>query len=639
VQRATTNHNVPARFGESLVAVFQGPAFGPVGGGALDTGRIVPIYRLTEGVSAPVMRRGIRRALDTAGVGYPEYRPPAIAAAQSGPGIAVALEGAHFPADPDAMTAALGRLAFDELLALQVGMVARDRQRRRATGRPITTTDERLTAIVRVIETVLGEQVEARTGTATAIHLTTDQAAAIDDIRVDLAAHRPMLRLLQGDVGSGKTAVAAAALDIVADAGRQAALLAPTDLLARQHAATLARFLEPLGHRVTLLTGSLRSAARTAALERLAVPATGIDGRTDGFVVVGTHALLEEGVTFDDLALAVIDEQHRFGVAQREALSDKGGAAHVLLMTATPIPQTLGRILHADLDVTDLRAAPAGRQEIATGVRASHQLVWRSRDVAGQPDQPGAYPLLLAEVAAGHRAFVVVPLVEEDPDSGARSAQATADRLAEELPAVAATFDIEVSPRIGVVHGQMPARVRDDVMDRFRSGDLDVLVGTTVVEVGVDVPEATVMLIFDADRFGLAQLHQLRGRVGRGHDRSYCVLVSDAYATDEVVRARLDAVAATQDGFALAEQDLALRREGELLGLTQSGLPPLRIATLADPADQRRSVEARALAETLVDDAGALRPGHDALATEMTDGWLRRVGAGDALAPSVPDDA
>jgi ATP-dependent DNA helicase RecG len=638
VQRGTPRSGVSLRFGEAVVAVFQGPVFGAVGGQALDTGRIVPVYRLTEGISAPVLRRAIRRALDEVGAAYPEYRPDDVAGIdQRAPGIARAIEDAHFPDVPEGKDRALARLAFDELLALQVGMVARDRQRRRTPGRPIEVDDARLGAILRSLEATLTEQVAARAGTTAAVGLTDDQQAAVADIRRDLAATRPMLRLLQGDVGSGKTAVAAAAMVVVADTSRQAALLAPTDLLARQHVATLTRFLEPLGHRVTLLTGSLRPVARRAALERIEGPGRGLDGRSEGLVVVGTHALVEEAVAFHDLALAVIDEQHRFGVAQREALGAKGSSPHVLLMTATPIPQTLGRILHADLDVTDLRAAPAGRQAIATGIRRSDQLVWRTKDVPGQADQPGAYPLLLAEVAAGRRAFVVVPLVEDDPDSGARSAQATASMLADLLPGVAATFELDVSPRLGLVHGQMPARARDEVMDRFRAGELDILVGTTVIEVGVDVPEATVMLVFDADRFGLAQLHQLRGRVGRGPDRSYCILVSDAYATDEVVKARLDAVAATQDGFALAEKDLELRREGELLGLTQSGLPPLRIATLADPADQRRSIEARSVAEALVDEAGGLRPGHDALAREMTTGWLRRVGAGEALAETAEE--
>ncbi len=633
VQRGTPRAGISPRFGESIVAVFQGPVFGAVGGQALDTGRIVPVYRLTEGVSAPVLRRAIRRALDEVGAAYPEYRPAGVTGIdERAPAISRAIEAAHFPDDPEAKDQALARLAFDELLALQVGMVARDRQRRRATGRPIEVVEGRLAIILRSIETVLSEQVNARSDVPIMVSLTDDQQAAVADIRIDLAASRPMLRLLQGDVGSGKTAVAAAAMAIVADAGRQAALLAPTDLLARQHASTLARFLEPLGHGVTLLTGSLRSATRRQALERIGAPGLGLDGRSEGLIVIGTHALVEDAVAFRDLALAVIDEQHRFGVAQREALGAKGPSPHVLLLTATPIPQTLGRILHADLDVTDLRAAPAGRQAIATGIRRTSQLIWRTKDVPGQADQPGAYPLMLAEVAGGRRAFVVVPLVEEDPDSGARSAQATATNLHDILPGVAQTFGIAATPRIGVVHGQMPARARDEVMDRFRAGDLDVLVGTTVIEVGVDVPEATVMLIFDADRFGLAQLHQLRGRVGRGTDRSFCILVSDAYDDDDVVRARLDAVAATQDGFALAETDLELRREGELLGLTQSGLPPLRIATLADPEDQRRSIQARSVAETLVDEAGALRPGHEPLAREMTTGWLRRVGAGEALA-------
>jgi ATP-dependent DNA helicase RecG len=247
---------------------------------------------------------------------------------------------------------------------------------------------------------------------------------------------------------------------------------------------------------------------------------------------------------------------------------------------------------------------------------------------------------MLREVAAGHRAFVVVPLVEEDEASTARSADATAERLAAELPGVAVEFGIAAEARIGVVHGQMHARERDAVMERFRSGELNVLVGTTVIEVGVDVPEATVMIILDADRFGLAQLHQLRGRVGRGGHESYCVLVSDDYETDDVARARLDAIMGTQDGFELAEKDLELRREGELLGLTQSGLPPLRLATLSDPRHQRRSVAARAVAETLVDEDGALRLDLDGLARELTGGWLAGVGTGDVLpAPGVADDA
>jgi ATP-dependent DNA helicase RecG len=299
----------------------------------------------------------------------------------------------------------------------------------------------------------------------------------------------------------------------------------------------------------------------------------------------------------------------------------------MLLMTATPIPRTLGQILLADLDVSDLRALPAGRLRIRTGIR-------RTADLAGAADDPGrgAYPLLVREVRAGHRAFVVVPLVEEDEETAARSAAEVAAALPGQLAESAARMGLAADPvaRVGVVHGQMKAADRDATMDSFRRGELDVLVGTTVLEVGVDVPEATVMLILDADRFGLAQLHQLRGRVGRGEAQSYCILVSDS--TDATARARLDALESHTDGFELAELDLELRREGELLGLHQSGLPTLRIASLRNKCDRDRAAQIRVIAEHLVDESGALRAGHDALAAELRDGWLARVGAGEVLA-------
>jgi ATP-dependent DNA helicase RecG len=302
-------------------------------------------------------------------------------------------------------------------------------------------------------------------------------------------------------------------------------------------------------------------------------------------------------------------------------------------MTATPIPRTLGQILLADLDVSDLRALPAGRLGIKTGIR-------RSADLAGSPEDPGrgAYPLIVREVRAGQRAFVVVPLVEEDEETAARSADEVGAALPGQLAEAAARMGLPAEPRarVGVVHGQMKAAERDATMDRFRRGDLDVLVGTTVLEVGVDVPEATVMLILDADRFGLAQLHQLRGRVGRGESQSYCILVSDSM--DATAKARLEALESHTDGFELAELDLALRREGELLGLHQSGLPTLRIASLRDKRDRERAVQARVIAERLVDESGALRPGHDALAAELRGGWLARVGAGEVLV-DIPDAA
>jgi len=626
---------------------YQNPDFGPADGSALHAGRIVPVYRLTSGVSLPVLRRAMRGALDRIGLDYPEYLPgellqtAATEEAEPLPTIGAALEAAHYPPDAVARASALARLAFDELLALQVGMVARDRQRRGASGAPIPVPRERLEEAASTVEGVLAEQQRRRQAAARAEgaavdapgeppppRLTEDQRAAIEAVRADLGAERPMLRLLQGDVGSGKTAVAAMALAFVADAGSQGALLAPTDLLARQHAATLAAFLEPLGHRVELLTGNLTAAQRRAALELLGTPPVAADpeGRTLGRVVVGTHALVSESVAFADLALAVIDEQHRFGVAQREALSAKGRAPHVLLMTATPIPRTLGQVFHADLDVSDLRTPPAGRLPITTGVRTSAQLMQ-----AGDQPGLGTWPLVARETAAGHRAFVIVPLVEDDEREAARSVDAAAALLEAQLPLAARAAGLPPRPlRLGRVHGQLKALDRDAVMERFRSGDLEVLVGTTVLEVGVDVPEATVMVILDADRFGVAQLHQLRGRVGRGGARSYCVLVSDS--EDPLAQARLAAVAETQDGFVLAERDLELRSEGELLGLAQSGLPPLRVARLQDPRDRARSLRARAIAERLVGSDGALLPGHDELAAELSRGWLARVGAGEVLA-------
>ncbi|MGA2512930.1 MAG: ATP-dependent DNA helicase RecG [Candidatus Limnocylindrales bacterium] len=630
-----------------FTTVFDNAEFQADDGSALlHAGRIVPVYRLTAGLTATTLRRAIRQALDAVGSRYPEYLPAeasvasgedirgvAKVGAADGPtlpmSIAAALENAHFPETFAARDAALSRLGFDELLALQVGMVSRERSRRVALGEPIDVPPATLSRAVGAVERALTDQLRARSGAGEPAHLTDDQAVAVAAIAADLGRPRPMMRLLQGDVGSGKTAVAALALAFVAEAGRQGALLAPTDLLARQHAAVLRTLLEPLGHSVTLLTGTLPAAERRAAQEQLASPTAGngpLEG-TVGRIVVGTHALVQESVQFSDLALAVVDEQHRFGVAQREALGAKGRSPHVLLMTATPIPRTLGQILLADLDVSDLRALPAGRRTVKTGIRRTDDLLGAAADPAR-----GAYPLIVREVRTGHRAFVVVPLVEEDEETAARSADEVAEALPRQLADAAAQMGLPVQPacRVGVVHGQMKARERDARMDLFRRGELDVLVGTTVLEVGVDVPEATVMLILDADRFGLAELHQLRGRVGRGEAQSYCILVSDS--ADATARARLEALVSHTDGFELAELDLELRREGELLGLHQSGLPTLRIASLRDKGDRERAARARTVAEVIVDDSGALRPGNEALAAELRNGWLARVGAGEVLA-------
>jgi ATP-dependent DNA helicase RecG len=422
-----------------------------------------------------------------------------------------------------------------------------------------------------------------------------------------------MLRLLQGDVGSGKTAVAAWALAATALAGRQGALLAPTDLLARQHQRTLVDLLEPLGIEVELLTGSLKAADANRTRELVA----GGMAR----VVVGTHALISESVRFADLALAIVDEQHRFGVEQRAALEAKagGGVPHVLLMTATPIPRTLGQVLYADLDVTDLRTPPEGRVAVRTGIRTPSDL-------------EGTWQRVRAEAARGNRSFVVVPLIVPAEAGEGEALDLGLEELDEAVVASAAVAaeaeavrlrELLAPLRVGLVHGRLKPAERDVEMARFRDGELDVLVGTTVIEVGVDVPEATMMVIEGAERFGLAQLHQLRGRVGRGTRESFCVLVSDS--SDETAQARLAAVREIRDGFELAERDWELRREGNVLGLVQSGLPELRVASLQREGHRELAVRAREAAEALLDEAGRLPAGHDVLAAELRAGWLAGV--------------
>lgn len=573
-------------------------------GEVLHAGRIVPVYRSTAGLTAARLRVAMREALDRAGYAYPEYLPRDLRRAEGLEGIATALEGAHYPPSFEARDAALRRLAFDELLALQLGMVGR----RRARGRdhaPVIAIDGAADAAIRgALRGALSQRVGHE------VQLTEDQAEAMDHVRTDLAGSTPMLRLLQGDVGSGKTAVAAFALAATARAGFQGALLAPTDLLARQHLDTVGALLADIGVDVLLLAGSLKAAERTRALELIA------SGQAS--VVVGTHALFQEAVSFARLGLVVIDEQHRFGVEQRGQLEAKAGggvAPHVLLMTATPIPRTLGQVLYADLDVSDLRTPPAGRMPIRTGIRRTHDL-------------DGTWRKVREEAAAGHRTFVVVPLIEDSVEAVADAVGSSA--VAAESEAVRLT-ELLAPLRVGLVHGRMKPADRDAEMARFRDGELDVLVGTTVVEVGVDVPEATMMIIEGADRFGLAQLHQLRGRVGRGSVESYCVLVSDA--EDETARARLTAIAEIRDGFELAERDFELRREGDVLGFAQSGLPGLRVASLTRRDHQVLAVRAREHAEALLDPAGVLdertRPDLGPLAAELRSGWLRHLVAAE----------
>jgi ATP-dependent DNA helicase RecG len=601
------------RFGYRIT--LDNPEFQADDGAALlHAGRIVPIYRLTAGLTAASLRRAVRGALDRTVAVYPEYLPDAVRRDHGLAAIGEALEEAHYPTTFERRDDALRRLAFDELLALQLGMVARRRERVGEQGRSVVVTDTQDRAIRAALEAALTVKV------ARPVRLTADQAAAISAVREDLARPTPMLRLLQGDVGSGKTAVAAWALAATALSGRQGALLAPTDLLARQHQRTLIDLLAPLGLGVELLTGSMPAGAARATRQLLS------SGQAR--VVVGTHALISASVQFADLGLAVVDEQHRFGVEQRAALEAKGGTVpDVLLMTATPIPRTLGQVLYADLDVTDLRTPPEGRVAIRTGIRGFAEL-------------DRTWERVREESARGNRTFVVVPLIapsETDIDAGGGVALdlfGPPDEAVIESTAVAAEAEAVrlrelLAPlRVGLVHGRLKPSERDAEMARFRDGALDVLVGTTVVEVGVDVPEATMMIIESADRFGLAQLHQLRGRVGRGLLDSFCVLVSDT--EDATARARLAAIRDERDGFALAEKDWELRREGDVLGFEQSGLPALRVASLQREGHRDLAVRAREIAESLLDGAGNLRPGHDALDAELRTGWLAPVARAEA---------
>jgi ATP-dependent DNA helicase RecG len=558
---------------------FVSPDFSPVGTASVHTGRIVPVYPLTGGVTQRRVRELLARVL---GRSLREVRDPLRDEERSGlPDLRAALKAAHFPDDPGDVRPALDRLAHDELLALQL-VLAQARVARGGQRAPrIPVSDEEVATLQAALP----------------FELTGDQLQAIREVTADLGAELPMRRLLQGDVGSGKTAVAAVALSAVCRAGWQGALMAPTELLARQHYLGLAPLLEALGVRGEFLSGSL-SPARKRAIHA-AIESGEIE------VVIGTHAVISRGVAFRRLGLAVVDEQHRFGVSQRAALQAKGQELepHLLALTATPIPRTLALTFYGDLSISTIRQMPPGRQPVRTEIRDRAAL-------------PRIQEFIVAEAAAGRQSFVVVPLVVESEAMAAASAEAEATRLGAALPQL----------RVGLVHGQQKAELRDVTMARFAAGELDVLVATSVVEVGIDVPNASVMLIEDAERFGLAQLHQLRGRVGRGPHRSFCILLSDE--TDPLARRRLDVVKDSTDGFAIAEQDLALRGAGNLLGTRQSGLPPLRVASLFDPHHLELAERARELAQGLVAADPTLRERPEL--TRLRDDFAPRDEEGDA---------
>ncbi len=563
---------------------FDNPAYERITDDLRHTGRLVPVYHLTQGLPQRGLREAIASLLERFADRLPDPLPADLRARRELPGIVEATRQIHYPDDQEQLELARQRLAFDELLAVQLGVVRRKREREQQGDAPVF--EGRATA-----EAFLETLPFALTGA---------QQRTLDDVLADLGRSQPMGRLLQGDVGSGKTVVALAAMLAAVAAGHQAVLMAPTEVLAEQHFRTVCKLLsgepepplngvvalpfleQPL--QVVLLTGSTRAKERRAALDAI---------RHGGAqIAVGTHALIQEGVDFERLGLAVVDEQHRFGVMQRAAL--RGGpddsedgevqaleaprkpTPHLLVMTATPIPRSLALTLYGDLDISTIDEMPPGRMPIETR--------WLT-----PIERPVAFDHVRAEVAAGRQAFVICPLVEGSDAVVSRAATEEYERLRrEQFP--------ELADRIELLHGRMSGRDKDAVMQRFASGEAAVLVSTAVVEVGIDVPNATVMLIEGADRFGLSQLHQFRGRVGRGEHASTCFLLADDPSPE--AEERLSLVARTSNGFDLAQADLELRGPGELFGTRQSGIPSLRVASLLDG----RLIDAtRREAETLLD--------------------------------------
>ncbi len=574
---------------------FQSPEWEHLEKELLHTARLVPVYPLTEGLTNRWLRKLIRRVVDHWAPRLPDFLPDATLVSAGLASLPKAIEQAHFPDSAAQLEAARKRLAFDELFLLQLGMLRQRRQWKSQTGRALDIEAGRLDAFLASLPYAL----------------TSAQRRSLDDVLRDLRSGQPMNRLIQGDVGSGKTVVAAAAMFVATQAGAQTAIMAPTEILAEQHFKNFGQVFEGLAPdrlmipiSVRLLTGS------TPPAEREEIRSGLNDGRLN--ILIGTHALIQQGVEFRDLAFIVIDEQHRFGVQQRALLRQKGirkdeaviphpssflpsFSPHVLVMTATPIPRTLALTLYGDLDLSVIDEMPPGRQPIDTRVVLPTE---RER----------MYSFIRAQIEKGRQGYVICPLVEESEKIEAKSAVEEHERLQK-----------HVFPqfKLGLLHGRMKADEKEAVMRAFAAGELNLLVSTSVVEVGIDVPNATVMLIEGANRFGLSQLHQFRGRVGRGTEKSYCLLLADSTANG--MNERLRAVEATQDGFALAEKDLELRGPGQFFGTRQSGLPDLRFASLADA--RLIDLARREADKIIIADPNFEAPEHAALTRRLQAFW------------------